>query len=284
MAFLDHVVLCNTHDRSRFRPFLIAGQKIGAVRHDMAERLAAFPQTFRVDAGTVSLAETLESQPQREHAVDEACRTLASAGGFPAMRGERYRVVTRWGTSPVMTLDRGVVSVFGVQAFGVHVNGMVRTAQGLKLWIGLRAIDKAVAPGKLDNMIAGGQPAGLGLMDNLVKEAAEEADVPESLARTARPVGVITYCLEDEWGLKPDVMFCYDLDVPESFIPRNTDGEMQNFRLMDARDVAALVRDTHQFKFNVNLVLIDFLIRHGVLGPENEPEYVELVTRLRRPQ
>jgi len=172
--------------------------------------------------------------------------------------------------------------VFGVRAYGVHVNGVVRRPDGLHLWIGRRAPDKPVAPDKLDNMVAGGQPAHLGLMDNLVKEAAEEADIPADLARTARPVGAICYCLEDQWGLKPDVMFCYDLEVPADFTPRNTDGEISSFQLLPIAEVAARVKDGDEFKFNVNLVILDFLLRHGLLSPDDEPDYVEIVKGLRQ--
>ena len=42
-------------------------------------------------------------------------------------------------------------------------------------------------PGMLDNMVAGGQPAGLSLMENVVKEAGEEAGIPCAVAGTARP-------------------------------------------------------------------------------------------------
>jgi hypothetical protein len=44
---------------------------------------------------------------------------------------------------------------------------------------------------------------------------------------------------------------------------------------------AASVRETDAWKFNCNLVVIDFLIRHGFLTPD-EPDYLELVKGLRR--
>jgi hypothetical protein len=37
-----------------------------------------------------------------------------------------------------------------------------------------------------------------------------------------------------------------------------------------------------EFKTNVCAVIIDFLIRHGKITPENEPDYVEIGMRLRR--
>jgi hypothetical protein len=92
----------------------------------------------------------------------------------------------------------------------------------------------------------------------------------------------VSYCRASETGLKPDVMLCYDLELPEDFAPRNTDGEVESFALLPAAEVARLVRDTGEFKLNCNLVVIDFLIRHGILTPD-EPDYIALVQGLRAP-
>jgi hypothetical protein len=282
MAFLDHIIACNRRDISKFLPFIIESERIGWVRRDIALRLASFPETLRVTKDAVSLHPGLSAPDARSQALDEVAEELHRAWGTPALRGERDRVSRRFGDTPLMSIDRGVVSLFGIRAFGIHVNGMVSRSDGRHLWIGRRAPDKSVAPGKLDNMVAGGQPIGLSLRENLLKEAAEEADLPAAIAATARPVGVISYCKEDEWGLKPDLMFCYDLEVPTDFTPRNTDGEISGFTLMPADEIAARVRDGDDFKFNVNLVIIDFLIRHGLLSPDLEPDYAEIVAGLRQ--
>ncbi len=50
---------------------------------------------------------------------------------------------------------------------------------------------------------------------------------------------------------------------------------------MSAASVIARVRTSDDFKFNVNLVLIDFALRHGLVTPD-DPEYLQLVTGLRR--
>lgn len=283
MAFLDHIAACNAHDIGKFRPFLVADTKVGWVRHDVAGLLARFPEFFHVEERLVALHPRLDTPELRARALDEVSKALHRDFGTPALRGERYGVAARWGEVPLMTVDRGVVTLFGLRAYGVHVNGFTGRGNSLSLWVGRRAPDKSVAPGKLDNMIAGGQPWGLSLAENLLKEAAEEADVPPSLAATARPVGAISYCMEDEWGLKPDVMFCFDLEVPADFTPRNTDGELSGFYHLPVGEVARLVRDTGEFKFNVNLVITEFLIRHGVLTPDDTPDYLDIVHGLRRP-
>lgn len=282
MSFLDHIARCNAHDITKFCPFLVERRHVGWIRGDTAARFGAFPQVFVVTEDAVSLHPRLADPEERSEMVDAVCVALAHDHGYPALRGERYLVAPLWGDAPLMTIDRAYASVFGVRAYGVHVNGFVDTPDGLKLWIGHRAKDKPVAPGKLDNMIAGGQPYELGLYENLIKEAAEEADVPRALALTARAAGAISYCLEDDWGLKPEVMFCFDLDLPADFTPRNTDGEVDRFELMDVVAVAKRVRDTDDFKYNVNLVITDFLVRHGILTPEDEPDYVEIVKGLRQ--
>jgi isopentenyldiphosphate isomerase len=174
------------------------------------------------------------------------------------------------------------VGFFGVRAYGVHLNGYRRAGERLLLWIGRRAPDKKVAPGKLDNLVAGGIGAEHGLVATLHKEADEEAAIPPPLIAHAVPVGAVSYRMETEGGLRDDVLFLYDLAVPEDFAPTNRDGEIVEFRLMEAAEVLDRVRATDDFKFNVNLVIIDFALRHGIVTPE-DPEYLDLVTGLRRP-
>jgi hypothetical protein len=126
-------------------------------------------------------------------------------------------------------------------------------------------MDKLLDPGKLDHIVAGGVPAGLGLAETLVKEAGEEASIPPELAAAAVHVGAIGYAMERAEGLRRDWLHCYDLELPEDFIPEAADGEVEAFELWPLGRVVETVRDTDDFKFNVNLVLIDLFIRHGVI-------------------
>jgi 8-oxo-dGTP pyrophosphatase MutT (NUDIX family) len=164
-------------------------------------------------------------------------------------------------------IDRGAVPSFGVQAAGVHVNGLVRHPDGLHMWVARRASDKALDPGKLDHIVAGGVSAGLSPDQTLIKEAAEEAAIPPELAATAVPVGKISYAMERPEGLRRDCVYCYDLMLPPDFIPKAADGEVEAFELWPLSRAVAAVRDTADFKFNVNLVLIDLFVRQGLIAP-----------------
>ncbi|PKU21759.1 DUF4743 domain-containing protein [Telmatospirillum siberiense] len=281
MALIDHIKRCNAFDPSRYLPFTIAGHPIGAVTRDFAAKLAAFPEVFVTEGAAVRLRDELATPEARTAAVEDVLEHMREAGSAPKKKGELYRVVEHWGDGPLMLIDRAAVPVFGIRAFGVHLNGFVRRNGAIRLWIAQRAADRVIEPGKLDNMVAGGQPAGLDLRENLIKESAEEAGIASDMAQKAVPVGVLGYCMDSEWGLKPDTLFVYDLEVPADFTPRNTDGEVSAFRLMEASDILDLLRNGQSFKFNVPLVLIDFFIRHGLLSPDTEPQYLDLVRGVR---
>ncbi len=281
MSFLDRIRACNVHDFSAYRPFEVDGVRIGWIRHALAEDLPGVDPGFVVTSERVTLAPEVRDFEARSAVLEHAAEYVVERGLARKLRGEAYPVLSKWGAEPLMRIDRAVVSHFGIAAYGLHVNGFVRTANGIELWVGRRARDRGVAPGQLDNLIAGGQPIGLTLAENLVKEAEEEAGIGPELIGRAVPVGAVTYLMESEHGLKPDTLFVYDLELDPDFVPENTDGEVESFERWPLDRVAETVRDTLDWKFNVNLVVIDFLVRHGWLKPE-EPDYLEIVHGLRR--
>lgn len=281
MSLLRHLRRCNDYHADRFLPLFSGAARVGLVRRDNAKALRRFPDVFAIGENDVRLV--AEGDFARVSAeMDRVVERLVEDGLVPKWRNEFFAVSSRWGLPPLFRLDRGAVSFFGVRAYGVHLNGYRRDGDTLMLWIGRRAADKKVAPDKLDNLVAGGISDEHGLAATLVKEAREEADIPADIVARAVPVGAVSYRMENEHGVRDDVLFLYDLDVPADFTPRNTDGEIVAFQLMTARDVVDRVRATDDFKFNVNLVIIDFALRHGIVTPD-DPDYLDLVTGLRRP-
>jgi hypothetical protein len=55
---------------------------------------------------------------------------------------------------------------------------------------------------------------------------------------------------------------------------------VEEFMLWPVQRVAELVASTTEFKINCNLVIIDFMVRHGLLDPA-QPGYLQLVQGLR---
>ena len=281
MSFLDRIRECNEHDLSGFRPFVVAGHRVGWARDDVAARLAAYPGLFDVRSEAVVLDRGLDSFEARSAAVEPVLEELGRAGVIPGWRGEPYPVLSEFGAPPLMRMERAAIPWLGVRAYGVHVNGYVARGGAIRMWVARRSRHKPTFPGMLDNMVAGGQPIGLSLMENLIKESEEEAGISPALARRAVPVGAVSYCKAVPEGLKPDVQFCYDLELPGDFVPRPIDGEIESFHLWPIDRVMAVVSQTREFKFNCNLVIIDFLVRRGLIAPE-DPDYLDIVRELRR--
>jgi hypothetical protein len=281
MSFLDRIAECNSFDPAHARPFVVAGTRVGWVRHEFAQRLAKFDDVFEVTPTAVTLRPQCADFAMRTAAMDRVLRQLDREGTIKGWRDEPYPVATSFTAPPLLQMERAGVPHFGVRAHGVHMNGYVRRPDGIHMWIGRRARDKHTYPGQLDNTVAGGQPIGIGLVDNLIKECKEEANIPPELARRAVAVGCITYCQEAPDGVKPDVQFCFDLELPDGLVLQNTDGEIEQFHLWPIAKVAEIVRDTTEFKFNCNLVIIDFLLRHGLIPPDH-PDYISIAQGLRR--
>jgi 8-oxo-dGTP pyrophosphatase MutT (NUDIX family) len=280
MSFVDHIRACNSFDRRRVVPLLAREHRIGWLLRDNAAALARFPRVFAAEGECVRLVAEGDTDTVRA-AVDEVVEALVVENLVPKWRNETFDVMVRWGNPPIFRLDRGAVPFFGTRAYGVHLNGYRRDG-GLRLWIGRRAPDKRVSPNKLDNIVAGGIGNGHGIADTLVKEAEEEGGIPAALVERAVPVGAVSYCMQTELGIRDDVLYVYDLELPADFVPVNGDGEIVDFALMPADEVVERVRATDDFKFNVNLVILDFALRHGLI-PIDDAEYTEIACGLHRP-
>ena len=265
-----HIEACNnTASPAHLLAFRLGETQVGWVTPQMAQVLTFYPRDVHFDSRGVALAARHRSSGSRTAALEDLAGQLAPRG-FLRIRGEPFDVRAAAEGPVLARLDRGAVPAFGVIGQGVHLNGLVRRADGLHVWVGVRARDKAVAPGLLDNIVAGGIPAGLTAEECLVKEAAEEAGMDADLAVLARRTSRVSYILTNNEGLRRDVLHIYDLDLPEDFRPRPNDDEVERFELWPAARLLEYVRETEGVKFNVNLVLIDLFLRQGLIDPAGE--------------
>jgi Domain of unknown function (DUF4743) len=255
-GFERHVRACNdVRLPGTRRAFHIGADLVGWVAPKIASALSQVP-SIRHDADTVTLTDP--------GALPDIARSLSEQGIF-RWRGEAFDVRSTQEGPVLAQIDRGAIPSFGIQAVGVHVNGLVQRTDGLHVWVARRSRDKLLDPGKLDHIVAGGVPAGLGPWETLIKEAGEEASIPPALASTAKPVANLHYAMERPEGLRRDWLYCYDLILPPDFTPIAADGEVESFELWPLERVVEAVRTTDYFKFNVNLVLIDLFLRYGIL-------------------
>jgi 8-oxo-dGTP pyrophosphatase MutT (NUDIX family) len=267
VSFQSHIDYCNQYDLSDFLPFVVDGTRYGWI---LRRRLALFeqwPEVFSIAQQALVLNPSLSDYNSRTQAVAQVTEALYAAGEIKGWRNENYPVSLAYEAPAVFEIERAAVPLFGLRAYGVHINGLVRRSNGeLLMWVGVRSKDKQTAPGLLDHLAAGGQPVNISLLDNVIKECYEEAGVPVSLAASAEFVRNISYCRQIDYGLKPDTIAVFDLYLPESFIPENTDGEVESFELWPLTKVAEVVEGTERFKANCNLVIMDLLARHNYIS------------------
>ena len=258
----------------RLRPLIIDGTALGFVDDGRIERLAHFGRRlFRVQADSVEFARDLPNAAARSAAMSEVTAVLRAEGALPGWRDERYRVATDFDSPPALCIERGAARYFGVRTWAAHVNGIVQTAAGEpSMWLARRSPGKAIDPGMLDNLVAGGIAAGLSIAATVVKEAWEEAGIDEPLAATARPAGVVHVLRALPDGLQRETIFAHDLELPATFRPVNQDGEASDHRLVDIEGAArAIAADggPDDVTVDASVVMLDYLIRRGSIGPDD---------------
>lgn len=261
---LRHIALCNNAVLPGARlPFRIGAATVGWVLPPLAELLAGFPHITAGDHAVTLAADAASTLPA-------IARSLAERGVM-RWRNEAFDVRATPNGPVLATIDRGALPKFGIQSQGIHLDGLVAMPDGPHLWVARRAANKALDPGKLDHITAGGIPAGLTPWQTLIKETAEEAAMPADLAATARPTGTISYAMDRAEGLRRDLLHCYEIDLPPDFTPHAADGEVESFELWPLPRALEAVRNSDAFKFNVNLVLLALFLRHGlIVGKEAE--------------
>lgn len=282
MNYLDHIKNCNTYNPEKYLPFIIEGEQLGWTSRNFAQHLKGFDGVFQLEENQLLLNPELLTPEERSNAIAPILWNLHQEGVIDSWVGELYAVNLRFDEEPRLLIERAAVSFFGVRGYGVHLNGLVKKTDGVYVWAARRTKDKPFWPGQLDQVVAGGQPVGIGRMENLIKESAEEAAIPESLACQAEYVGELHYRGENYRGMNIDTLFNYDLWLPEDFVPINTDGEVDEFILMPLEEMAHITDTTEEFKDNCNLVNIDLLLRQKMIDAAH-PDFDEIRSRLYAP-
>jgi 8-oxo-dGTP pyrophosphatase MutT (NUDIX family) len=253
---LGHIQACHTADLARdYLALSTAGAVWGYLTPAFAARLHAIEPAIALTATGATMPAGLLPH----------LNALATAAGC-RNRNEDFDVRALPEGPVLAVLDRGALPDFGVVGVGAHLNGLVETPTGPHLWVARRAADKKLDPGKLDHIVAGGVAAGMTPFQTLIKEAEEEAALPPALTATARPVAAFRYNMARPEGLRRDIIHAYDLSIPNDFTPQPADGEVESFALLPLPKILEILCTTDDFKFNVALVIIDLMLRSGLLS------------------
>ncbi|RJE23301.1 NUDIX domain protein [Aspergillus sclerotialis] len=233
----------------------------------------------------------------RTKIIEDAIYSIAEAGNRDILKGwrnERFPVYGPGGEI-VLEIERSASATFGIVTSGVQLLCYVEDEQGhIRLWIARRSEKKQTYPGMLDCTAAGALGVGESPRSAMILEATEEASLDSGIIDTdMRSVGSISYfhmkspfpIIGNDSAsaplLLPEAQYLYELKLDQDIVPRPNDSEVEDFRLWNVDQVLeALSRGL--FKPNSAVVVIEFFIRHGIIKPETEPNYREIIMRLHR--
>ncbi|ROW10397.1 hypothetical protein VMCG_01794 [Cytospora schulzeri] len=243
------------------------------------------------------------TDPEAAHHINEAFQAVVDGAlnlgtsVFPNLTSHSEMVsIPGARTSPrenpePIRLERFVAPLFGICSRGAHLTAYVRdTTQpggspgGLRIWVARRDVNLHTYPGILDTTVAGGVKAEDTPLGCILAESDEEASLPyDYVQRHVVPTGVVNYVTQSKktGQVLPTILYVYDLELEEGMAPQPKDGEVEGFYLMTVEDVTRAMMNG-EFKPNCCLVMLDFFVRHGLITEENESDYLEIVTRLRR--
>lgn len=255
--------------QARMLPLRVHGAVAGWIAPERAGRLARFTEVFDVTENDVTFAPAVDSCASRSEALARVARTLAHEGLLSAWRDERYAIGADVDAEPWFLLERAAARFFGVHSWAVHGNGLVASSGETQMWFSRRSPLKAIDPGMLDNLVGGGVPAGMGLRDAFIKEAWEEAGLPEALVRSATQAATLQIVRDTDGGLFHESIVVYDIALGPADTPVNQDGEAVEHRcvpLSEAARLIALDEGPDQVTPEASLVVLDALVRHGAIA------------------
>lgn len=261
-------------------PFYVKEHAVGWLRPSFADLLRRWPHIFEVNDAFVTLHAKPDTAAGRTAAMAEVARELAKDGAIRGWRDEAVSVSHHYAAPELFRIERAASRPFGIMSYGAHLNGFTRKGALIHAWVARRSLDKAVDPGKLDNLVGGRIAAGSTVDETLRKEAWEEAGLAPSLLAGLNCLGAVRVEYSVPEGLHREILFVHDLWLPEDYKPANQDGEVSAITCMPVEEVLENIF-TGDFTLDAGVVMIDGLLRLGAVLPE-DPQYLDLL-RLMKP-
>lgn len=242
-------------------PVLLNGHRFGMVSGQRAHHLlkeGGLPLK-RVDHGLSLMLEDVTI------GLDVIHRDLAHRGVIVGWRHELIDALDWSGTLALGVMERAAARFWGSHTRAVHLNGWVCHDDGhsMRLWLARRSDHKATDPGLWDNLVAGLLGPQESAMHGLAREAVEEAglDLQAAVSLSMGPALLIDREVPQGW--QRETLKVIDARLPLDFQPVNQDGEVCEFRLVDAASARRMAL-SGDMSPDAAKVTLDFLKRHRV--------------------
>lgn len=179
------------------------------------------------------------SAAARSTALQNALLELRAQGHVPGWRNELFSFSADTCNASLFQVERAGFYFLGMRSEAVHVNGF--SANGA-LWVARRSASKTIDPGLLDNLCAGGVAAGESLLSCLRRELYEEAGIQLQAEHRLSAAGTVVVGRVRDGCWHEERLHVYNLLLSTHERPVNRDGEVQEFRPLDAHTLVHLVQ------------------------------------------
>jgi isopentenyldiphosphate isomerase len=270
---LEKVKSLNNFKSTDFFEFLIEDTLVGIMHKNVIKHL---PKSFQISSNKVHLKSL--KKLERIEIIENCLLKWRESNLFECLNGWRNEKYSIYGKDKVLCeIERAGCSLFGVRTLGCHLNAYLVKNNEIMMWIGKRSKKKQTWPGYLDNMVAGGLAVGYTPLEAMIKECQEEAGISPEIAKNIILTGVTSFFEDRGDCYQPSTNYVFDLKVDLDFIPNNIDGEVESFELLTMDEIKSRI---DEFKPEAFLVIVDFMIRYGIIGAD-EPGYMEIQSLLK---
>ena len=221
-----------------FLPWFCGPQKLGYLSAARARLLAHHLEHTRLHTDRLDWNASHWEINTRSEALQRVLLTLRDAGHLPGWRNEIFSFFAADSDRPLLQAERAGFYFLGMRSDAVHVNGV--TADG-RMWIARRSASKTEDPGLFDNLCAGGLGADETPMQAVTRELYEEAGLRLRAAHNLRYAGSVNVGRVREGGWHEERLRVYNLLLAAGEQPANQDGEVQDFQLLEATQIARLI-------------------------------------------
>jgi len=269
MSFIQRLKDCNTHKELNFFKFFINNYHVGFIKKKNLNIINKFPDIFLIEKNKILLKKKINNFKKRTYAINRVFNFLVKEKIISSKHREYFPVFKSFKLKPLLKVQRLIGPFFGFQFFGVHLNGFLKKKDKYFMWIGRRSLNGNF-PNDLDQIAAGGLPFNVTIKKNLIKESYEEANINKKLILKSKYLGTISYRVETHFGVSRYILFCYNLELPEDFTPKNNDGEVIKFYLWPIEKILKIIKESRKFKFDCALVILLFAQNKKITQVDNK--------------
>jgi hypothetical protein len=257
-------------DLTPFVRVTLGGRRLGWTKRALAVELPGIdPTLWHFAHDTLDIRAGQRGRADLTAAIDASFFETARRGITP--RKPEYPDGDDWfavgGPDPVFTVRRFFSRFLGVRYDSVFVNGF----DGGDYCLSIRGSGVEQAAGAYDVLVAGARQHHQTLQQAVIHEGAQEAGIDPAHAARVKHVSTLRLYYHGPYGFLKDEEFnIHDFDFANSFTPRNdATWEVAGFHTLPLSDLLRALETTpEKFKGQIILILVDFLIRHGLITPQ----------------